>query len=105
MQPIRTQALNPFELARQVISEFLNNGMSKMYELNYSEIDSDTVKPIYGDVSLLNRMLHNLIQNSITHNPKRLSDICLCQNRQRNLYILRHGLRLWNKRILSGTAK
>ncbi len=70
MQPIRTQALNPFELARQVISEFLNNGMSKMYELNYSEIDSDTVKPIYGDVSLLNRMLHNLIQNSITHNPK-----------------------------------
>ena len=70
MQPIRTQALNPFELARQVISEFLNNGIPDMYELNYSEIDSDTVKPIYGDVSLLSRMLQNLIQNSITHNPK-----------------------------------
>lgn len=70
MQPIHIQALNPFELARQVISEFFNSGLSKMYGLNYSEADSDTVKPIYGDVSLLNRMLHNLIQNSITHNPK-----------------------------------
>ncbi len=70
MQPVRIQALNPFELARQVISEFLNSGFSKIYELNYSETVSDTVKPIYGDASLFNRMLHNLIQNSITHNPK-----------------------------------
>ncbi len=70
MQPIRIQALNPFELARQVISEFLNSGVPEIYILDYSGIDSDTVKPIYGDVYLLNRMLHNLIQNSITHNPK-----------------------------------
>lgn len=70
MQPVRIQPLNPFELARQVISDFFNSGLSKMYGLNYSEADSDTVKPIYGDISLLNRMLHNLIQNSITHNPK-----------------------------------
>lgn len=70
MQPVRIQPLNPFELARQVISDFFNSGLSKMYGLNYSEADSDTVKPIYGDSSLLNRMLHNLIQNSITHNPK-----------------------------------
>ena len=69
MQPIRIQAIDPLELLRQVISEFLNNGLPDGYELELSEADTNNITPIYGDVSLLNRMLQNLIQNSITHNP------------------------------------
>lgn len=68
MQPIRMRALNPCELVRQVISEFLNNGLPEIYEITISEPVSNTPKSIYGDTALLYRMLHNLIQNSITHN-------------------------------------
>ena len=67
MQPIRIRALNPCELVRQVISEFLNNGLPEIYEITITEPVSN--KSMYGDTALLYRMLHNLIQNSITHNP------------------------------------
>lgn len=69
MQPFRMKPLDPLELIRQVISEFLNNGLSEKYELELSGTDTDAETFLYGDSFLLNRMLHNLIQNSITHNP------------------------------------
>lgn len=37
MQPIHKQNLNPVELARQVVSEFLNEGLSNQYEIEFSE--------------------------------------------------------------------
>lgn len=70
MQPIRLQRFNPCELVRQVISEFFNNGLSPIYEITVSETTSNASKPIYGDIALLYRMLHNLIHNSIMHNPE-----------------------------------
>ena len=69
MQPFRIKPLDPLELIRQVISEFLNNGLPEGYELELSGTDTDIKTFLYGDNFLLNRMLHNLIQNSITHNP------------------------------------
>ena len=52
-----------------MISEFLNNGLPEKYELELSETNTDVETFLYGDSFLLNRMLHNLVQNSITHNP------------------------------------
>lgn len=69
MQPFRIKPLDLLELIRQVISEFLNNGLPEGYELELSGTDTDIKTFLYGDNFLLNRMLHNLIQNSITHNP------------------------------------
>lgn len=69
LQPIRIQPFDPLELARQVISEFLNDGLPSVYELELAESDIDRIPFVYGDNSLLGRMLHNLIQNSIVHNP------------------------------------
>ena len=41
MQPFRIKPLDPLELIRQVISEFLNNGLPEGYELELSGTDTD----------------------------------------------------------------
>lgn len=69
MQPIQKQNLNPVELARQVVSEFLNEGLSDQYEIEFSEEQPGKTACLNGDSSLLQRMLSNLIHNSIVHNP------------------------------------
>lgn len=69
MQPIRVRSIHPLELARQVISDFLNNGLLPQYQIDLIPPDEDIVPTINGDNFLLKRMLHNLIQNSIVHNP------------------------------------
>lgn len=69
MQPIQKQTLVPAELARQAVSEFLNDGLSDKYELELSEDNPGKIITITGDQSLLNRMLCNLIRNCIVHNP------------------------------------
>lgn len=70
MQPLRIQSLNPSELVRQAVSEFLNNGLPEIFKITIFEPTSHTSKQIYGDTALLYRMIRNLIQNSITHNPE-----------------------------------
>lgn len=69
MQPIQKQNLNPVELARQVVSEFLNDGLADRYEIELSEEQPGKIICLNGDSSLLQRMLSNLIRNSIVHNP------------------------------------
>lgn len=69
MQPIQKQDLNPVELARQVVSEFLNDGLSDQYEIELSEEQPGKTICLNGDNSLFQRMLSNLIRNSIVHNP------------------------------------
>lgn len=69
MQPIRVHSIHPLELARQVISDFLNNGLLPQYQIELIPPDEDIIPTINGDHFLLKRMLHNLIQNSIVHNP------------------------------------
>lgn len=69
MQPLRKEKIDLLELGRQVISEFLNNGLDEKYEIDYdiSAISKDILY-MDGDRYLLWRMLENLIQNSILHN-------------------------------------
>ena len=70
MQAMQKQTLVPVELARQAVSEVLNDGLSDKYELELSEDNPGKAITITGDQSLLNRMLCNLIRNCIVHNPK-----------------------------------
>lgn len=69
MRPVQEQRLDPVELARQAVSEVLNDGLSDKYELELSEDNPGKTITITGDPSLLNRMLCNLIRNCIVHNP------------------------------------
>lgn len=70
MQPLRKEKMDLLELGRQVISDFLNNGLDEKYEIDY-DITAISKDILYmtGDRYLLRRMLENLIQNSISHNP------------------------------------
>lgn len=70
MQPLRKEKIDLLELGRQVISDFLNNGLDEKYEIDYdiSAVSKDILY-MEGDKYLLRRMLENLIQNSISHNP------------------------------------
>lgn len=69
MYTIGHNSINPVELARQVIAEFINNNLSDKYELILSEFYEKNHLQIIGDTFLLNRMLTNLIRNSFIHNP------------------------------------
>ena len=69
IQPIQKQSLDPVDLIRRVISEFLNNGLPDRYEIEFSEGQAGEKSLISGDSSLLQRMLGNLIRNCIVHNP------------------------------------
>lgn len=68
MQPMQKQSLDPVELARQVVSEILNDSLSELYELELSEDNPGKSLSIVGDQVLLSRMLANLIRNCIVHN-------------------------------------
>lgn len=71
IQPLRKEKVDLLELGRQVISDFLNNGLDEKYEIDYdtSVVSKDYIE-MEGDKYLLRRMLENLIQNSISHNPE-----------------------------------
>lgn len=69
IQPMERQLLNAVELARQAVSEVLNSGLPNKYELKLLEDNPGKTIMIIGDRTLFSRMLCNLIQNSVVHNP------------------------------------
>lgn len=69
MQPATKALISPVELVRQVMSDFINNGLEEQFVLDL-HVDAGAEKIIIeGDNALLVRMLENLIQNSVSHNP------------------------------------
>ena len=67
MQPLRLRYLDPAELARGVVTDFLNAGLPEGFTLDFSaEGPADTME---GDPALLARALENLIRNSIATTP------------------------------------
>lgn len=70
VQPVRKQRLVPAELARQVVSEFLNDGLKERYEIEFVKELPENAACLNGDGFLLRRMLGNLIRNCIVHNPE-----------------------------------
>lgn len=69
MQPLRVTAFSAVELARQCVSGFLNSGIGGQYVLEFEEDNPGCPVVLSGDRALLERMLGNLILNSMTHNP------------------------------------
>ena len=80
MYPINLQIMNPVELARQVVIDFLNDGIPEQYEIEFSKDESLNRVLINGDYSLLHRMLSNLIRNSIIHNPQGCKIVVAVEN-------------------------
>lgn len=69
MQAIHKQNMDAVELARQVVSGILNDGIPEQFEIEFYEEQPGKAIPLNGDNLLLQRMLGNLIRNSIVHNP------------------------------------
>ncbi|MEI3612713.1 sensor histidine kinase [Pseudogracilibacillus sp. SO30301A] len=67
MQPLDKKTIRLSALARQIASEFLNNGLDERFTLEIETLDENA--QVNGDERLLTRAITNLIQNSINHNP------------------------------------
>lgn len=68
MQPLNMKLIRLSTLARQIASEFLNNGMDEKFALEL-KVPDEHLK-VNGDEKLLLRAITNLVQNSIAHNPE-----------------------------------
>lgn len=69
LRPIDRKKLDGVELARQAVSEVLNDGLADCYTLTFMEAHPGRHLPVAGDPALLDRMLSNLLRNCIRHNP------------------------------------
>ena len=69
MPAIHKQNIDAVELARQVVSGILNDGIPEQFEIEFYEEQPGKTIQLSGDNLLLQRMLGNLIRNSIVHNP------------------------------------
>ncbi|AZK47305.1 sensor histidine kinase [Paenibacillus lentus] len=68
MQPLNLEVTRLSAIARQVTTDFLNNGLDDRYQINLN-VTGDHAK-ILADRKLLMRAVTNLVQNSINHNPQ-----------------------------------
>ncbi len=69
MQPLCLEPIDVMESLRQVISDTLNNGLPEQYTIDFDYYDNCGGCLVKGDAKLFERVLVNLIQNSIRHNP------------------------------------
>lgn len=69
MQPLRMENIYPVELARSVVTDFLNSGLDACYSLELIVEKEAQSLAIAGDEELLRRAISNLLNNSIQHNP------------------------------------
>lgn len=112
MQPIDLREVDPAELARHIIIEFLESSTGSAYTF-----DLDLRRPIpdsiRADVDLLRRLLENLIQNSVNHNPDGCSVVVTLelQNKMLVFHVTDDGvgipperLRLFNGNIFTQDA-
>lgn len=67
MQPLQIKAIRLSRIAREVATDFLNNGLDEKFIINL-EITSEEIV-VNADEKLLVRAITNLVQNSINHNP------------------------------------
>ncbi|MBM7855323.1 signal transduction histidine kinase [Desulfohalotomaculum tongense] len=89
MQPLNLKSIRLSMLARQVASEFLNNGLDERFTITL-DIPDENIK-VKADEKLLLRAINNLVQNSITHNPngcKILLKTCLSSDNQTCCFIV-----------------
>lgn len=68
MQPLHLKHIRLSVLARQVVTDFLNNGLDDRYDIDL-KLTVEAVQ-IIGDEKLLLRAISNLVQNSVRHNQQ-----------------------------------
>lgn len=68
MQPLHLKNVRPAVLARQIATDFLNNGIDDRYSIDL-KLGTESVQ-IIGDEKLLLRAINNLVQNSMRHNSE-----------------------------------
>ncbi|MFU1796879.1 sensor histidine kinase [Paenibacillus azoreducens] len=66
MQPLHLKPIRLSVMARQVASDFLNNGLEDCYAITLNVTDESL--QVMGDERLLYRAVTNLVQNSVRHN-------------------------------------
>lgn len=90
MQPLHLKPIRLSVLARQVVTEFLNNGLDDRYVIELKL--TDEAVQIHGDEKLLLRAISNLVQNSVHHNSqgcKIIIEASLSNDRSHYLFIVR----------------
>ncbi|GIO38360.1 two-component sensor histidine kinase [Paenibacillus antibioticophila] len=90
MQPLQLKHIRLAVLARQVATEFLNNGLDDRYVIELKM--TDEAVQIKGDEKLLLRAISNLIQNSMLHNPQGceiILETSLSEDRSQYRFIVR----------------
>lgn len=102
VQPLRKESMDFIELGREVLSDYINNGLDDRFEIEYdiSGVKSEFLW-IEGDRYLLRRMLENLIQNSISHNPDGCLITLSIQENEHNciVSVYDNGLGVSNEKI------
>ena len=67
LQPLKRKKFKLCTLMRHIVSDMLNSGIAEQFEI---DLDLQYEKAeIYGDESLIERAVFNIINNSIIHNP------------------------------------
>ena len=69
-QPFTIKPMFPAKLLRNVVAEYLNNGLDKKYSIEIDITEASSTLTFNGDAGLLKRAIENLIQNCINHNPQ-----------------------------------
>ncbi|MGN7761454.1 sensor histidine kinase [Paenibacillus sp. 22594] len=70
MQPLHTEQLSPAKLLRELVADYLNNGLDEKYSIDLIIIEKAQALMMNGDKTLLKRAIGNLVQNSINHNSQ-----------------------------------
>ena len=68
MQPSKKNPVKICPLLRSVVTEFMNNGLSEIYEISLDLRSEKAV--VSGDEDLLERAVFNLINNAVIHNKE-----------------------------------
>jgi signal transduction histidine kinase len=84
MQPLQMRSIRLSVLARQVVSDFLNNGLDERYPISLDVQDESLY--VQGDERLLYRAVTNLVQNSIRHNPEGCAIELMIKREVRSVY-------------------
>ena len=94
MQPLRTEAICPVELARQVVCDFLDSGLDESFSIDFQSDEESELHYMLGDEALLKRAITNLLQNSIGHNPNgcTITISVSCMDRHTEIIVADNGV-------------
>lgn len=69
MQPLQQAQIIPAKLLRNAVADFINNNLDERYKIDLEISPAAQELIVCGDEKLLGRVISNLINNSIEHNP------------------------------------